>query len=62
MSLKADEIDTYANGLLADIEAVKNAIQYKNLWKKWPYAASCNVYLETGEIEFLEHRVPQNII
>ena len=26
--------------------------------KKWPYAASCNVYLENGEIEFLEHRVP----
>ena len=29
MSLRVDEIDTYANGLLADIEAVKNAIQYK---------------------------------
>lgn len=29
ISLKVDEIDTYANGLLADIEAVKNAIQYK---------------------------------
>jgi len=27
--LKVDEIDTYVNGLLADIEAVKNAIQYK---------------------------------
>ena len=29
VSLKVDEIDTYVNGLLADIEAVKNAIQYK---------------------------------
>ena len=29
VSLKVDEIDTYVNGLLADIEAVKNAIKYK---------------------------------
>ena len=25
---------------------------------RWPYAASCNVYLENGKIEFLEYRVP----
>lgn len=25
---------------------------------QWPYAARCNVDLETGEIEFIEHRVP----
>lgn len=25
--------------------------------KKWPYAAGCNVYLESEEIEFLEYRV-----
>lgn len=30
--------------------------------KKWPYVASCNVYLEDGEIEFLEHRVPQKSV
>ena len=29
--------------------------------KKWPYAASCNVYLESEEIEFLEYRVPKTL-
>ena len=28
-SLKIEEIDTYVNGLIADIEAVKNSIRYK---------------------------------
>ena len=28
-SLKIDELDTYVNGLQADIDAVKNAICYK---------------------------------
>ena len=28
-SLKIEEIDTYVNGLTADIEAVKNSIRYK---------------------------------
>ena len=26
--------------------------------KKWPYAASCNVYMEDGHVEFLEYRSP----
>lgn len=26
--------------------------------RKWPYAASCNVYMETGKVEFLELRTP----
>ena len=29
LSLQIDEVETYVNGLLSDIDAVKNAIKYK---------------------------------
>ena len=31
LSLQIDEVETYVNGLLSDIDAVKNAIKYKYL-------------------------------
>lgn len=27
--------------------------------KNWPYVARCNVYMEDGRIDFLEHRYPK---
>lgn len=40
-----------------DISKVSELILTSN--RKWPYAASCNVYLDTGEIEFIEYRFPE---